>query len=161
MRKESACWLMKSEPDVYSFDDLVADGAQGTCWEGVRNYQARNFMQQMKRGDRVLFYHSNTAPPHVAGIAEVVREAYPDDAAWDPASPYYDPQSTAGSPRWFMVDVRAVEALPRPVTLDELKSSPALAEMRVVQKGQRLSVMPVSAGEMAEVLRMGGLGGLR
>jgi predicted RNA-binding protein with PUA-like domain len=148
------CWLMKSEPDVYSFADLLAEPAGWTPWHGVRNYQARNLMREMRVGDRVLFYHSRAEPPHVAGLARVVREAYPDPSAWDPASPYFDPGAGPEAPRWEMVDVAAEAPLPAPVTLGELKANPRLAGMKVVQKGQRLSVQPVTAEEFAEVLRM-------
>jgi len=146
-------WLMKSEPEVYSFDDLVRD--QQTHWEGVRNYTARNFMRDdMKKGDLVLFYHSNAKPPHVAGIARVVREAYPDPSQFDPKSDYYDEGSKRDDPRWLLVDIGPVEKLARAVPLDELKANKKLAKMGVVQKGQRLSVMPVAPAEFDEVLRM-------
>jgi predicted RNA-binding protein with PUA-like domain len=147
-------WLVKSEPDVYSFDDLMADRDRTTPWHGVRNYQARNLLREMKKGDTVLFYHSSCEPPHVAGVARVAREAYPDPSAWDPRSEYHDPGSTPDDPRWYMVDVQGVEALPAIVTLPELKANPRLAAMKLVQKGQRLSVQPVTAEEYAEVLRM-------
>lgn len=147
-------WLMKSEPDVYSFADLMAEPTRTTCWEGVRNYQARNSMREMKVGDRVLFYHSRADPPHVAGLARVAREAYPDPTAWDPGSDYFDPTASASEPRWDRVDIAGEAPLPAPVTLAELKANPALAAMKVVQKGQRLSVQPVTPEELAEVLRM-------
>jgi len=147
-------WLVKSEPDVYSFGDLMADRDRTTEWHGVRNYQARNLLREMKKGDAVLFYHSSCEPPHVAGVARVAREAYPDPSAWDPRSEYHDPGATKDDPRWYMVDVQGVEALPAIVTLPELKSNPRLAAMKLVQKGQRLSVQPVTAEEYAEVLRM-------
>jgi predicted RNA-binding protein with PUA-like domain len=147
-------WLVKSEPDVYSFDDLMRDRDRTTHWHGVRNYQARNLLREMKRGDAVLFYHSGCEPPHVAGVARVVREAYPDPSAWDPKSEYHDPASTREEPRWYMVDVQGERALPATVTLAELKANPRLAAMKLVQKGQRLSVQPVEAAEFAEVLRM-------
>jgi predicted RNA-binding protein with PUA-like domain len=147
-------WLVKSEPDVYSFADLMADKKSTTKGHGVRNYQARNLLREMKKGDAVLFYHSSCEPPHVAGIARVVREAYPDDSAWDPKSEYHDPASTPEEPRWYMVDVQGERELPAPVTLAELKANPKLAAMKLVQKGQRLSVQPVEAAEYAEVLRM-------
>lgn len=148
-------WLMKSEPSVFSFDDLLARPGRTDSWEGVRNYQARNHMRAMKKGDRVLFYHSTAEPPHVAGLAEVVREAYPDHTAFDPKSKYFDPKSGRARPRWHMVDVRAVSKLPRPVALSELKANPKLKKMLVVQKGQRLSVQPVTKEEFEEVARMG------
>ena len=117
------CWLMKSEPYVYSIDDLQRDGS--THWEGVRNYQARNLMKEMAVGDRVLFYHSNAKPPGVVGVARVCRTAYPDHFSWDEGSKYFDEKSTPEAPRWFMVDVEFVEKLPRQVTLDELKAAAA------------------------------------
>lgn len=135
---------MKSEPDVYSIDDLARDGR--TCWEGVRNYQARNLMREMKKGDPVLFYHSNVRPPGVVGLARVATEAYPDHYAWDEESPYHDAKSTPEEPRWFMVDVEFVDKLPRMVPLDELKSAEGLEEM-VVTKRSRLSVQPVTDEE--------------
>ena len=149
------CWLMKSEPDVYSIDDLKRDGS--TCWEGVRNYQARNLMREMEIGDAVLFYHSNAKPPGVAGLARVARTAYPDHYSWDPAHKYYDPKSTADEPRWWMVDVEYVDTLPHLVALDQLKAEPALEDM-VVTKRSRLSVQPVRQEEYEVVVRMGGLG---
>lgn len=145
-------WLMKSEPDVYSIDRLEADGS--TCWEGVRNYQARNFMQEMKVGDRVLFYHSNANPPGIAGVAEVVREAYPDHVAFDPSSKYHDPASTPEKPRWFMVDVGFVEKFPRLLPLPELRDDPALEGMELLRKGSRLSVQPVSAEHFEHLLAL-------
>jgi len=149
---------MKSEPDVYSFADLQAEPDATAYWDGVRNYQARNFMRDdMRVGDRVLFYHSRTKPPHVAGVAEIASEPYPDPTALDPESKYFDPKSSPDKPRWVVVDVRALAPLPRPVSLAELKANPALSEMLVVQRGQRLSVQPVTEAEYREVLRMGGL----
>lgn len=146
-------WLMKSEPDVYSIDRLGKDGS--TSWEGVRNYQARNFMMEMKKGDRVLFYHSNAEPPGVAGVAEVVREAYADTAAFDPESHYYDEASTPEKPRWFMVDVGFVEKFPAVLPLPELKDDPALEGMEVLRKGSRLSVQAVSKEHFDRVLKVG------
>lgn len=147
-------WLIKTEPDVYSFADLMAEIDRTTAWHGVRNYQARNLMREMRVGDRVLVYHSRAEPPHLVGLAVVVREAYPDASAWDPRSPYFDSGCSPAEPRWAMVDVRAEEALPATVSLAELKANARLAAMKVVQKGQRLSVQPVTAEEFAEVLRM-------
>ena len=146
-------WLMKSEPGTYSFADLMGERDRTTFWHGVRNFQARNLMREMRRGDAVLFYHSG-GEPHVAGIARVVREAYPDPSAWDPASEYHDAAASPEEPRWVMVDVQAERPLPAPVTLAELKANPQLASMKVVQRGQRLSVQPVTPEEYAEVLRM-------
>tara|TARA_B100001113_G_scaffold341654_1_gene327033 strand:+ start:249 stop:716 length:468 start_codon:yes stop_codon:yes gene_type:complete len=148
-------WLMKSEPHVYSFDDLVKD--KSTHWDGVRNYQARNFMRdKMKIGDYVLFYHSNHKPPHIAGIAMVDKEGYPDFTAFDSDSKYFDSSSTPDNPRWIMVDIKAIAPLNSIVSLLELKENPELVEMLVVKKGQRLSVQPVEKRHFDEVLRMSG-----
>lgn len=145
-------WLMKSEPDVYSIDDLESDGE--TTWDGVRNYQARNFMRdEMTEGDRVLFYHSNASPPGVVGVAAVSREGYPDHTARDPDSHYHDEKATEEDPRWFMVDVRFVRKLPRMVTLHEMKDDSALDDM-VVTGRSRLSVQPVEAKHFEHVLEM-------
>ena len=149
-------WLLKSEPEQFSFDDLLAAPEQTTCWNGVRNYQARNFMRDgMRAGDLVLFYHSNADPTGVAGVAEVAREAYPDPTAFDPADPYFDPKSRPEAPAWLMVDVRAVERFPRLVPLDELRATPALAGMELLRRGSRLSVQPVTREEVAEVRALG------
>ena len=149
---------MKSEPDVFSFDDLRKAKGKRTLWDGVRNYRARNFMRDdMRVGDRVLYYHSNADPPGVAGVAEVAREAYPDPTQFDPDSKYFDPKSSPDAPRWVVVDVKAVKALPRFVSLADLKANPKLASMGVVQRGNRLSIQPVTDAEWREVLRMGGL----
>lgn len=146
-------WLMKSEPDVYSIDDLQRDGH--THWDGVRNYQARNLMRDdMQVGDPVIFYHSNAKPPGAAGIAEVSRPAYPDHTAWDARSKYFDPKSDKDAPTWMMVDIAYKAHLPRLVSIKELKANPALADMAVTQSFQRLSVQPVAPGEFEEVLRM-------
>lgn len=152
--KGMAYWLMKSEPSVFSIDDLKREGQ--TCWDGVRNYQARNFMRdQMKLSDRVLFYHSNATPTGVAGIAEIVREAYPDHTAFDPADPHYDPKSDPNAPTWVMVDIGYVATFPRFVTLDEIKAEPGLAGIVVAQKGSRLSVQPVSEGHFKFLCMLG------
>ena len=135
-------WLMKSEPASYSIDDLARDDR--APWDGVRNYQARNFMRDMRVGDTVLFYHSNATPPGVAGRAEVCREAYPDHTAWEAGSEHPDPRSSPEHPRWFMVDVCFVERFPRLVPLAELRADPALCDMPLLARGQRLSVMPVA-----------------
>lgn len=148
----SRYWLMKSEPDVYSIEDLKADGV--TCWEGVRNYKARNLMREMEVGDLVLFYHSNAKPPGVAGIARVAKRAYPDHFSWDPAGRYFDPKSTPAEPRWFMVDVEFVEAFPALVSLHTLKETKGLEEM-MVTKPTRFSVQPVTEEEFATVVALG------
>ncbi|MBT8462887.1 MAG: EVE domain-containing protein [Gemmatimonadetes bacterium] len=146
------CWLMKSEPEVYSIDDLERDGS--TCWEGVRNYQARNLMREMEVGDPVLFYHSNAKPPGVAGLARVSRAAYPDHFSWEAGHKYFDPKSSADEPRWWMVDVEYVGTLKHFVPLDDLKAEPGLENM-VVTKRSRLSVQPVRPEEYDIVARMG------
>ena len=149
-------WLMKSEPDVYSIEDLAREGR--TTWEGVRNYQARNFMRDdMRVGDRVLFYHSNADPAGVAGVAEVCEAAYPDPTAWDPTSHYFDPGATPENQRWLRVDVRFVAKAPRFVSLDALKAAPRLEGMYVIRKGMRLSVQPVEPHHFAAVLEMASL----
>ena len=149
-------WLVKSEPDAFSFADLSASENRTTCWDGVRNYQARNFMRDgMQRGDLVLFYHSSSEPAAIVGIAEVVREAYADHTALDPSDPHYDPKSKADSPTWMMVDLRAVAPLARPLTLNDLRGVPGLEKMALLQKGSRLSVQPVTPAEWAIVHRLG------
>src|SRR5690606_41914370 len=126
-------WLIKNEPDCYSFQDLERDGV--SPWEGVRNYQARNFMRDdMRSGDRVLYYHSSTGTPAVVGLAEVASEPYPDPTQFDPDSEYFDPKATPEAPRWMLVDFKPVEELPRAVSLAELKSVPELAEMRLLAR---------------------------
>ena len=147
-------WLMKSEPDVFSIDDLKRLGT--TPWEGVRNYQARNFMRDdMKVGDLVLFYHSNTKPPGVVGIGKVSREGYPDFFAFDKKSNYYDPKSDPEKPRWIMVDVDYVSTFKRTVSLDEMKEVPGLVDMLAIKKGMRLSVQPVTRDEFQIVKKLG------
>ena len=141
-------WLVKSEPSVFSFDDLLALPGRTTHWDGVRNYQARNTMRDgMKKGDHVFFYHSSTDPAAIVGIAEVVREAYPDPSAFDPRDSHFDPKSRKEAPTWVVVDLKAVEKLARPVTLTELRGVKGLEKMTLLQKGSRLSVQPVTAGE--------------
>ena len=151
-------WLVKSEPDVFSFADLLKAPKKTTCWDGVRNYQARNTLRdQMKQGDRVFYYHSNAEPSGIAGICEVVREGYPDHTAFDPTDPHFDPKSRRDEPTWYMVDVRAVAAFPRHVTLAELKGVKGLEKMALVQKGSRLSVQPVTRKEWEIVCRIAGV----
>ena len=145
-------WLFKSEPGSYSWDDLVRD--EVAEWDGVRNYTARNLLRdQIKRGDLVLFYHSNTKPPAVVGTAVVVRDGYPDHTAWDASSDHPDPKSTPERPVWFMVDISPREKLGREVTLDEIKAVPELKDMTLIRQG-RLSVQPVSPTEFETVLRL-------
>ncbi len=148
-------WLMKSEPNCYSLADLQREKDQTACWDGVRNYQARNIMRdEMKLGDGVFFYHSNAKEIGVVGVCEVAREGYPDHTAFDPEDEHYDPKSDPDNPRWIMVDVRFVREFPRCVTLSELKRTPGLEEMAVVQRGQRLSVQPVTEKEWEIVLAL-------
>lgn len=144
---------MKSEPDVYSIDDLAAENVAE--WEGVRNYQARNYMREMQVGDLVLYYHSNARPPGVVGIAKVHREAYPDDTQFDPQHRYYDARSKREEPRWDLVDLEHVETFDEIVPLDALKENARLADMLVIRKGMRLSVQPVDKAHFKAVLRMG------
>lgn len=149
-------WLMKSEPDAFSFEDLKSRPEQTEPWDGVRNYQARNFMRdEMKVGDQVLFYHSNTKPPGVVGIAQVASKPYPDPTAFDKKSNYYDPKSDPEKPRWMLVDVAFKADLKRQVSLEELKSMPELAEMRILQRGNRLSITPVSKQEFQAIKKAG------
>jgi predicted RNA-binding protein with PUA-like domain len=150
MRK---AWLIKNEPDCYSFDDLLRDGK--VQWDGVRNYQARNYMRdEMRPGDLVLYYHSSTGEPAVVGLAEVASEPYPDPTQFDPQSEYYDPKATPENPRWHLVEFKPVRKLARPVTLAEMKRDPALEGMRLLQRGNRLSVMPVEPEHYARVLEL-------
>lgn len=146
-------WLMKSEPDVYSIDDLERDGS--TMWDGVRSYQARNNMQEMEEGDLVLYYHSRQNPPSVVGVAEVVKESYPDPTQFDPDSDYFDEKSDEDDPRWWLVDVGFVEKFAEPVSLHAIKDEPSLSDM-VLVKNSRLSVQPVKKSEFEEVRRMAG-----
>jgi predicted RNA-binding protein with PUA-like domain len=151
-----AYWLFKSEPSAFSFDDLKNRPGMTEHWDGVRNYQARNFLRdEVKVGDLVLFYHSNTPEPAVVGIARVVRAGYPDFTALDPASEHFDPKASAEKPIWYMVDVRYVETLRRPVTLAAIKENPLLAGMPLVNRS-RLSIQPVTEEEWRVILAMGG-----
>ena len=136
-------WLMKSEPDVFGIDDLKEVKVEP--WDGVRNYQARNMMRDdMKKGDLVFFYHSNTDVPGIVGIMEVVKEGYPDHTAFDPEAKYYDPKSDPDNPRWYMVDVKFKKKLKRTISLAELKETAEIEDMPLVRKGNRLSIMPVT-----------------
>lgn len=148
-------WLMKSEPGAFSIDDLAKSPNRTTSWDGVRNYQARNFMRSMAVGDQVLFYHSNADPPGVVGIAEVVRTAYPDATQFDRASKHFDPASKRADPRWDMVDIRHQKTFPSVVTLHRLKQEPKLKGMVLLRKGSRLSVQPVTKTEWVVVLKIG------
>lgn len=146
-------WLMKSEPDAFSIDDLADRPAQTEPWDGVRNYQARNMLRdEMRVGDEVLFYHSNCKEPGVVGIARIVRAGYPDDTALNPDSKYHDPKSTLEKPIWYRVDVALVRKLSRTIGLSEMKNRPELSELALVRRGNRLSVMPVSPKDYAFIL---------
>jgi predicted RNA-binding protein with PUA-like domain len=148
-----AYWLMKSEPDVYSIDDLERDGRE--MWDSIRNYQARNMMRDdMRIGDEVFFYHSNCKMPAIAGISRVCSEPYPDPTQFDPDSKYFDPKSTRDEPRWILVDVEFVRKLEQPISLAEIKAHPGLDDMILTRRGNRLSIMPVSKEHWDIILTM-------
>ncbi|ANE55585.1 EVE domain-containing protein [Methylomonas sp. DH-1] len=148
-------WLMKSEPETFGIDDLCARPQQTEHWDGVRNYQARNMMRdEMKIGDQIFFYHSNCDEPGIVGIAEVARESYPDFTAFDPDDKHFDPKSNPDKPTWFMVDVKFVRKLSRTISLRELKTKSELGELALLRRGNRLSIMPVSAEQWAFILAL-------
>ena len=150
-------WLMKSEPDVYGIDHLRAEKRKTDHWDGIRNYQARNFMRdEMKKGDLAFFYHSNCEEPAIVGLMEIVREAYPDYTAFVANEKYFDAKSDPDNPRWVMVDVRFKKKFKKPVSLKALKGERSLAQMRLVQRGNRLSIPPVAAKEWKHILKMTG-----
>jgi predicted RNA-binding protein with PUA-like domain len=152
-----AQWLFKTEPGCFSFDDLKKRPGMIEPWDGVRNFQARNFLRdQVKAGDRVLFYHSNIAEPAVVGIAEIVRAGYPDTTALDPNAEHFDPRASADNPIWYMVDLHYVKPLPRIVTLGSIKQNPLLADMPLVKRS-RLSIQPVTESEWRIIMAMGGV----
>lgn len=154
--KQQNYWLMKSEPHVFSWQDLKNAPQRTTHWDGVRNYQARNFLHdEIQPGDGVLFYHSNIKEPAIVGVAQVVRGGYPDHTALDPRSEHFDPRASAQQPIWFMVDVRYLADLRHPLTRDDLRRHPLLADMAVLRKGNRLSVQPVSPQHWQLVLELG------
>jgi predicted RNA-binding protein with PUA-like domain len=149
-------WLVKSEPDVFSLDDLWKSKNKTTYWDGVRNYQARNFLRdEMKKGDLVLFYHSNCDPLAIVGICEVVKEGYPDHTQFDPDNDHYDPKADPKNPTWIMVDIKFAKKFKTPVALDAIKSNPKLRNMKLIARGNRLSVMPVTKEEFDEIVKMG------
>lgn len=149
-------WLIKSEPDAFSFDNLKKSKNQTTCWDGVRNYQARNYLRdEMKKGNEVLFYHSGYDGLAVMGICEVVKEGYPDPTQFDPDNDHYDPKADPKNPTWMMVDIRFVKEFKTPVTLDSIKINPKLKNMKLIARGNRLSVMPVTKEEFEEIEKMG------
>jgi predicted RNA-binding protein with PUA-like domain len=150
-------WLVKTEPESFSIHHLAKEPKQTTCWSGVRNYQARNFMRDnMQRGDRVFFYHSSTDEPAIVGTATVVRESYPDHTAWDKKDEHYDPASTPENPRWFMVDLRLEQIFKTPITLARLRTIAVLKNMELLRKGSRLSVQPVTPAEFEAILKLAG-----
>ena len=150
-------WLMKSEPDVFGFPHLLVAPDQTTAWEGVRNYMARNYMRDhMKENDKVLFYHSSTKIPGVAGLARVASPAYADPSQYDENGDYYDPKSTLETPRWMLVNVQAVSSLEF-VTLETMRQDPKLGGMMLLQRGSRLSIQPVSAAHFKHILKLGGI----
>jgi predicted RNA-binding protein with PUA-like domain len=146
-------WLMKNEPETYSLDDLKRDKLY--AWDGVRNYQARNHMKEMKKGDLVLYYYSSSNPIGVAGVAKVIKEAYPDPSQFNPKSPYFDAKSTKEDPRWVAVDVSFVQKFKNMITLTELKEQAFFADMLVTKKGMRLSVQPVAGKHFKRIVALG------
>lgn len=152
-----AYWLFKSEPEAFSFADLLAEPDQTTGWDGVRNYQARNFLRDsIKVGDGVLFYHSSADPPCIAGIAKVVRAGLPDPTAFDPKSDQHDPKSDPASPTWYQVAIQAVKSIDPPLGLPRLKEIPELAGMELLRKGSRLSIQPVTGPEWKAIMALAG-----
>lgn len=150
-------WLMKSEPETFSIDDLAQRPAQTEPWDGVRNYQARNMMRdEMQIGDLAFFYHSNCQPPGIVGIATIASEAYPDPTAFDPDDPHYDPKSDRNKPRWFLVDVSFSRKFQHKVTVDEMRAHPSLENMVTLRRGNRLSITPVTEAEWHAVLQLAG-----
>jgi predicted RNA-binding protein with PUA-like domain len=147
-------WLMKTEPESYSIDDLEAKNGPD-IWDGCRNYTVRNFIRDaMKPGDEAFIYHSSVSPPGIVGVMRIVSQGYPDPTQFDPTHPGFDPKSPPGAPRWYAVDVELVSRFPRMVSIDELRSRPELASMHVLRRGQRLSVTPVTDGEWETVVRL-------
>lgn len=158
MKSSRQYWLFKSEPDVFSIHDLAESKGKRTSWEGVRNYQVRNMLRdEMKKGDGVLFYHSRVNPMVIAGTAEIVKEGYPDHFALDSSHKYFDPKSEADNPRWFMVDIKLKQVFQEPVTRDQLKQNETTAAMKVMSRGCRLSITPVTEAEWLAVHELAGV----
>jgi predicted RNA-binding protein with PUA-like domain len=150
-------WLMKTEPESYSIQDLAKEKKKTTCWDGVRNYQARNTMRDdMKIGDRVLIYHSNANPPAVVGTAKIVKEGYPDHTAWDPDDHHFDPKTDKENPRWIMVDIQLEQIFDESIGLPDLREMKPLKDMELLRKGSRLSVQPVRKKEFDAILKAAG-----
>ena len=148
-------WLMKSEPDVFGIWHLKARPRHTEHWDGVRNYQARNFLRDdMRKGDLAFFYHSSCAEPGIAGIVKIVRAGYPDDSAWNPKSSHFDPKSTPANPIWYMVDVKLEREFRNSIPLAALKQNPGLRDMKLLQRGNRLSILPVTEKEWNAILKM-------
>lgn len=156
MAKTTKFWLLKTEPESFSIRDLAKAPQQTTCWDGVRNYQARNFLRDMKLGECVLVCHSSTDQPAVVGTAKVVRESYPDHTAWDKKNEHYDAGSSPDNPRWFMVDIQLDRIFNEPLPLEMLRGVAALKEMELLRKGSRLSVQPVRKGAFDAILKLAG-----
>jgi predicted RNA-binding protein with PUA-like domain len=155
MSKTKQYWLFKSEPETFSIKDLEKSPKKTTFWDGVRNYQARNFLRDsIKAGDQVLFYHSSTEPPGIVGLAEVVKAGYPDHSAFDPEDCHYDPKSDKKNPTWYMVDIKHVKTFSEAITLEALKKVPGLSKMVLLQKGSRLSVQPVTESEWDAIVKL-------
>ena len=154
MKEDRHYWLMKSEPTSFSIDDLERVPGKTTFWDGVRNFKARNFLRAMRLGDKVLFYHSNAAPPAVVGIARVVKEAYPDHTAFDPKDKHFDPRSTPAKPYWYGVDIKLERKFKQPLPLPELRLETELKGMELLRKGSRLSVQPVRSQEWEVILKL-------
>lgn len=151
-------WLFKSEPESFSIDDLARAPRQTTFWDGVRNYQARNFLRdEIRKGDGVLFYHSSTEPMAIVGTARVVTAGYPDHTAFDPKSNHYDPDSSSDEPTWYMVDIQLVQKLPEPLTRAQLQAAPELKKMMLLQRGSRLSIQPVTESEWNAIHKLAGI----
>jgi len=149
-------WLFKSEPSEFSWEDLKKSKNQTTFWDGVRNYQARNFLRdEIKKGDGVLFYQSSTDPLAVVGYCEVVKEGYPDHTQFDSKNDRFDPKAKKDSPTWFMVDIKLVKEFKQSITLESIKANPKLKSMKLIQRGQRLSIQPVTKNEWDEIIKMG------
>ena len=148
-------WLMKSEPDVFGIDDLYARARKTEPWDGVRNYQARNFMRDMRKGDQAFFYHSSCPVPGIAGIMEIVREAYPDPSQFDPEGKYYDPRSAPDNPRWSQVEVKFRRKFAQGISLEQLRNhADELGDFKLLARGSRLSVIPVSAAQWQRILEL-------